>query len=325
MKRAFMFVLVVIIGSACDRKSSNEHTIPISGNIEIEDAALSFKIPGRITERFLSEGVRVKEGQLVARLDHIDLQQESDVRRAEVDVARAALTELEAGTRPEEIEQAVAVLARAKAEGDRWKQEYERQQGLFKKEVISERELEGSRMSYETGVSKVQEANEALKLKRKGPRQEQIEQGRARLRQAEEGLDLAQTRLGYATLVSPLSGLVLSEGAEAGEYVSAGTPVVTVGKMDTVWLRAYIDETDLGRVRVGQAVHVRTDSYPDKKYSGKISFISSESEFTPKNVQTEKERVKLVYRIKVDIANPEMELKPGMPADGEIVLSPQTR
>jgi HlyD family secretion protein len=132
---------------------------------------------------------------------------------------------------------------------------------------------------------------------------------------------VAETRLGYATLVSPLSGVVLSKNVEPGEYVAAGTPVITVGELVNPWLRAYINETDLGRVKVGQRVYVTTDTYPGKRYEGRISFIASQAEFTPKNVQTEKERVKLVYRVKVDIPNPHMELKPGMPADAEILLA----
>ena len=124
--------------------------------------------------------------------------------------------------------------------------------------------------------------------------------------------------MSYATVVSPLTGVVLSKNIEPGEYVAPGTAVVTVGDLVNVWLRAYIDETDLGRVKVGQRAWVTTDTYPGKIYEGRVSFISSEAEFTPKNVQTQKERVKLVYRIKIDITNPNMELKPGMPADAVI-------
>lgn len=131
-------------------------------------------------------------------------------------------------------------------------------------------------------------------------------------------MELARTRLSYATVASPLSGTVLSKNVEPGDYVAAGTPVVTVGTLADVWLRAYIEETDLGRVKLGQAVDVTADTFPGKKYAGRVSFISPQAEFTPKSVQTRKERVKLVYRIKVDIPNPEMELKPGMPADGTI-------
>ena len=129
---------------------------------------------------------------------------------------------------------------------------------------------------------------------------------------------MAETQLSYATVYSPLSGVVLSKNIEPGEYVAPGTAVVTVGDLVNVWLRGYIEETDWGRVKVGQRAWVTTDTCPDKKYEGRVSFIAQEAEFTPKNVQTQKERVKLVYRIKIDITNPNMELKPGMPADAVI-------
>ena len=153
-----------------------------------------------------------------------------------------------------------------------------------------------------------------------GPRAEKIAQATARRKQAEAALALAETKLGYARLASPMNGVVLSKNVEAGEFVAPGTPVVTVGDLEHPWLRAYINETDLGRVKHGQRVRVTTDTYPGKVCEGRISFIASEAEFTPKNVQTQKERVKLVYRIKIDVANPELELKPGMPADAEILL-----
>ena len=164
------------------------------------------------------------------------------------------------------------------------------------------------------------QAQQRYELVRKGPRKETIEQARARAEQARQALAVAETRLSYTTLSSPLTGVVLSKNIEPGEYVAAGTPIVTVGDLEHPWLRAYINETDLGRVKVGQRVRVTADTFPGKAYEGHVSFISSQAEFTPKSVQTEKERVKLVYRIKVEIANPNMELKPGMPADAEILL-----
>ena len=327
MKKRIIPVLVVIVAAAAafyflrNQKPEKEGLIRVSGNIEITDAALSFKIAGRVAERLVSEGELIKKGQVVAKLDDLDFSQEVGVRQAELNATQAGLRELEAGSRPEEIGQAQAAVARAQSEQERWRQEYERQQNLYKRDVISERELESSKMAFETSRARVTEATKALKLVQAGPRTEKIEQARAQVERAQESLNVAQTRLGYATLISPMDGIILTQNIEAGEYVTAGVAVVTVGKMDPVWLRAFIDETDLGRVRIGQAVRISTDTYPNKTYKGTISFISSESEFTPKTVQTDKERVKLVYRIKIDIPNPDMELKPGMPADGEISLT----
>lgn len=346
--------------------------IRISGNIEVTDAEVSFKIPGRVEQRLVDEGDRVAAGQRIARLDSRELAQEVALRQAEVQASEAMLAELEAGSRPEEIGQAAAALQRAesklaelqagsrpqeiataeaavasaRAEMDRLETDYRRQQNLYQKEVISEREFQAAKAAYDVAAARLKQAEEQLLLVREGPRKEQIDQARAaqdeareryalvkkgpraetvaqaraRLQQAREALALSQTRLGYAEIVSPLTGVVLSKNTEPGEYVAAGTPIVTVGDLEHCWLRGYVEETDLTRVRLGQPVRVTTDGLPGKAYEGKVSFISSEAEFTPKSVQTQKERVKLVYRIKVDIPNPSLELKPGMPADGDIQL-----
>jgi len=324
MKKRLLSIPVVIVAGVVvfayvrTRSTHTPNTIRVSGNIEVTDAEVSFKIPGRVEARFVSEGETVKAGQVVARLDSTELDQEVALRKAEVDAAQAELAELEAGARPEEIAQAEAVVARVKADLERVRRDYDRQKGLYGREVISAREYETPKSAYDMAEARVREAEEQLTHLKKGPRIEKIERARARRQQARQALALSETRLAYATLVAPLEGMVLSDSVEPGEYVAPGTPVITVGDLQNVWLRAYINETDLGRVNLGQRVHVTTDTYPGKVYEGRISFISSEAEFTPKNVQTEKERVKLVYRIKVDISNAHMELKPGMPADADI-------
>jgi HlyD family secretion protein len=352
--------------------SGNESSVRVSGNIEVIDAQLSFKIAGRVAERLVREGDAVREGQLIARLESSELEHEVALRRAEADAARAVLAEFEAGSRPEEIAQAEAAMlqakarleeleagsrpqevaaaeaavARARAEAERATADFERYDGLYRLEIVSAERRDQARAAIETAEARLREAEEQLKLVQEGPRREQIEQARAALRQAKEHYELvrkgprretiaqararheqarqalavAETRLGYATLLAPFAGVVLSENIEPGEFVTAGTPVVTLGNIANVWLRAYINETDLGRVKLGQRARVTTDTYRGKSYDGRVTFISSEAEFTPRSVQTHKERVKLVYRIKIDIANPHRELKPGMPADAEILL-----
>jgi len=378
-KRLFITAAAILIASlltylAIRGRSSKQSLVRVSGNVEVTEAEVSFKIPGRVEARLVDEGEIVQAGQTVARLDSADLGEELALRKAEGAAARAALAELLAGSRSEEIAEAQAAVGqaqarldemlagsrsqeiaaaraaveRAKAETERARADAERYAGLYKKEIVSAQQDDAARTAYETARARQREAEEQLKLVEEGPRQEQIaqaraalaqarerfvlvkkgprretiDQGRARLDQAKQALALAETRLGYATVGSPLSGVVLSKNVEPGEYVAAGTPIVTVGDLQNVWVRAYINETDLGRVKVGQRVHVSTDTYPGKRYEGRVSFIASQAEFTPKNVQTEKERVKLVYRVKIDIRNPNMELKPGMPADGEILTAP---
>jgi HlyD family secretion protein len=377
-RRKLLVLLVALVAGAIftfrytqSRWRSDPGIIRVSGNIEVTDVEVSFKTAGRVEERPVSEGQIVQAGQLVAQLDRNELLQEVSLRRADVEAVKATLAELVAGSRPEEIQEASAAvrkaqagldellagsrpqdvaaqqasLRRAEAEAQRWKDEFSRQETLFKADVISVREFDAAKAAYAVAGAKVREETERLKLVLEGPRREQIEQARAalkqaeqrhalikkgprretidqaraRLDQAEQALAVAETRLSYATVRAPLGGVVLSENIEPGMYVAPGTPVITVGDLKNVWLRAYINETDLGRVKVGQRVRASTDTYPGKYYDGQVSFIASQAEFTPKNVQTEKERVKLVYRIKVDILNPDMELKPGMPADAVIL------
>jgi HlyD family secretion protein len=344
--------------------------IHVSGNIETTEAQVAFKLPGRVEKRLLDEGQMVKQGEPVALLDSAELLGTVNLRRAEVAIAEAALAELLAGTRaediaaakaakekaayaladlvagsrPQEIASAKAAVGMAEADMKRAKADLHRVEKLAKDKVKSQEELDTAQAMYKMAEEKWNQAMEQEKLTKEGARKGQIDmaraalaqakaqhelavagsrkediaQGRAKLEQARVALSLAETQLSYATIVSPLTGVVLSKNIEAGEYVAPGTAVITVGDLVNVWLRAYITADSLSFVKVGQRAWVTVDGRPGKKYEGRVSFISSEAEFTPKNVQTPKERVKLVYRIKINIKNPSMELKPGMPADAVI-------
>ena len=261
-----LVVTGVLVWFVRNRAINDHNRIAVSGNVEVTEVQVSFMTAGKVLERLVDEGQVVKKGDLVARLDRVELEQV--------------------------LEQAKAALAVAEAEVGRMRLEFARQKELFGKKVIASREFEIAQAASAIAEARVKESGAALAL--------------------------AETRLGYAALTSPVAGVVLSKAIESGEYVFPGTTVVTIGNLEQVWVRAYINETDLGRVKVGQAARVMVDTYPGKSYPGKVVFISSEAEFTPKNVQTAKERVKLVYRIKIDVANPAMELKPGMPADAVI-------
>lgn len=323
--RALLILSLLVLAVAAglyfqSRPVPDSGVLRVSGNIEITDAEVSFKIAGRVVERSASEGESVKAGQSVARLDTSELAQEVALRSAEVRAAEASLAELVTGSRPEEIAQSEAVVRRMQADVARARADFKRLKKLYEQDNVSGQDYDAAKSAVEVTTAKLGEAQEQLRLVQKGPRIEKVERARAQLQQAKEALALAETRLGYATLTSPLTGVVLSHNIEPGEFVAPGTPIVTVGDLEHVWLRAYVDETDLGRVKVGQVVKVTADTYPDKVYEGRVSFIASQAEFTPKSVQTKKERVKLVYRTKITVDNPHMELKAGMPADARIVL-----
>lgn len=328
-KVLLLILLVLIIASAAliisRKKPDPSAGLKVSGTIEVTSTELSFKIPGRLARRLVDEGEMVQAGQIIAYLEDDELKSDLTARDAEQRAMKAGLADLEAGSRREEIAQGEAALARTRAETERLAKDAARSEELFRREVIALKDLEAARAARDSSAAALREAEQRLKLLKSGPRPDAVREKRARIEGAGAALDLAKIRLSQSVLTAGHPGVVLAKHAEPGEMLAAGSPVVTVGKMDEVWLRAYIPENELGRVKLGQTASVTIDGRPNKVFNGKISFISSQAEFTPKNVQTEKERVKLVYRIKITLANPEMELKPGMPADAVIATAEQKR
>ena len=221
---------------------------------------------------------------------------------------------------PSDIAAQAARLESARADFERIKEDYLRQKQLLKDEVISQREYDLSNSAFLSAEATFKQAEESYRLLTTTIQEQKIQGALSQIQQAIASLAVAENHLQDAHLFSPLDGWVISKNIEPGEVVAAGTPIVTIGNLQDIWFRAYVDESDLGKVKLGQKVDVTTDSYPGKIYSGVISFISKQAEFTPKNVETKKERVKLVYRIKVILDNSSLELRPGMPADGIIYL-----
>ncbi|HMD70850.1 MAG TPA: efflux RND transporter periplasmic adaptor subunit [Bryobacteraceae bacterium] len=276
-----------------------------------------------------------------------------DVEQKRGDVAsnEARLAELQNGARPQEKLDAQAAVDSAQSEVDRSKKDWDRAQQLFKDDDISAAQFDQYRNRWESATAALKSAKERQALVLLGPRAEVIQAQQAALERSRGALkmgeantlemkrreeelaarraDIAESRATIAMIdsqladtvqTSPVDGVVLVKSADVGEVLASGTTVVTVGDIDHPWLRGYVNETDLGRVRLGSQVKVTTDSYPGKVYPGRVTFISAEAEFTPKQIQTAEERVKLVYRVKIEMDNPRHELKSNMPADAEIVL-----
>ena len=289
--------------------------------------------------------------QLFIAIEHQERNSRGLIAQAKANLAaaRARLRELLAGARPQEIEEARAAMNRAASELQKFSLEWERAQRLFAAQTISKQQWDTAKAAFEIAQAQYDRAREQYDLVREGPRKETIEAARskeaearaalqvaeatilkgeelkqelettrARVRVAQADLDLAETLISETKLYAPISGIVLSKNMERGEIALPGSAVLTLGDLKKVWLRAYVNEPDLGRITLGQPVEVFTDTYPGKAYQGRLVFLSDEAEFTPKQIQTQEERVKLVYRIKIDIDNPLMELKSGMPADARI-------
>jgi HlyD family secretion protein len=287
------------------------NSLLVSGNIEAHESLVSFKtVQSRIVALPFDEGQWVAAGTELARLDDSDYQ-----KQAEVDQAALTVQETELSSSLEKLAAAKATVANDDADLEQKTLDNNRARELFAQEVI--------------GAQANDLANTAVKQSRAALERDQanvgaaardVEVAKANIEQARQTLQLANIMLGYTVLRAPFAGVVLVRQAELGEVMLPGAPVVTLADLDHIWLRGYISETDLERVRWGQPATITTDSYQGETFHGRVSFIASDAEFTPKSVETHKERVTLVYRIKIDIANPQHKLKPGMPADGLIEL-----
>jgi HlyD family secretion protein len=391
MKKIIIPLVVVLIAAAVVRiywtswfSRGDANRLAISGNIELTQVDISFKVPGKLVELNVEEGAFVKKGTVIARIDRqqVDKQRardeagltgaqvqvresatqiewqrattESDIalRRAELRAAQAHLDELLAGSRPQEIQQALAAVSEAKSQHDTAKLDWDRAQELFKNDDISRAQYDQSRMHNDSSAAALKQAEQRLAMVSEGPRKEEIESARAQVARAEAAVRVSEanrlelkrreedlvarhadvtraeaqigmtdTQINDTVVTAPIDGVVLVKSAEVGEVLAAGTTVVTIGDIDHPWLRGYINETDLGRIKLGAQATLTSDSYQGKTYSGRVAFIASAAEFTPKQIQTKEERVKLVYRIKIDVENPRRELKSNMPVDAEIPLT----
>jgi len=257
----------------------------------------------------------VKAGQLLARLDTDDYRQQVAVDDAVLHVRDRQLALALAGSRQQDVQAAYEAVLDARADLEQKQKDFERYDALYKKDEIPAQTRDLAQTNVTRAKATLARLEQMYSELQEGTRKEEIAVDHANAHQARQNLQLSQIRLSYTTLTAPFNGVILVRQAELGEVVAPSTPVVTVADLDHIWVRVYLPETDLGRMRWGQDVAVRTDTYPGKTYHGHVSFISSEAEFTPKSVQTDRERVTLVYRVKVDVENPGYELKPGMPAD----------
>jgi HlyD family secretion protein len=302
-------------------------------------------------------GLQSAESQLAQAQTSLQWEKDTlaaDIEQRSADVAsnEARLAELKNGARPQEKLDAQSAVDSAQSEVERARKDWDRAQVLHRDDDISTAQFDQYRNRMETATAALNSAKERQNLVLAGPRAEvvnaqqaQVERVRGALKMAQanslemkrreqelttRAAEIARSRASIALIdsqladtiaASPVDGVVLVKSADPGEILSAGTTVVTIGDIEHPWLRGYVDETDLGRVKLGSKVKVTTDSYKGKVYDGHVSFISSEAEFTPKQIQTQTERVKLVYRIKIDLDNSSRELKSNMPADAEIVLN----
>jgi HlyD family secretion protein len=297
-----------------------------SGTVEATDSNLSFQVAGHVTRVDAREGKAVTQGQVLAELDGSELAARVEQARAGLERAVQTKAQLEGslavyrGSLPAEVKRAEAASRAARSTLDDAKKNADRYDELFRRGVVSERERDSVRVACDNAQSRLDEAAAAVKASRSNLRKidaarSDIAGAQAQIDLAKAALNQARIQMSYTRLTAPFSGIIVSRGVEPGEVVSPGREVFTLSDLTRVDLKVFVDETDIGRVKPGQKVKVKVDAFPGKFFPGSVSYISPEAEFTPKVIQTKKERVKLVYLVKVSVPNPKFELKTGMPAD----------
>ncbi len=300
-----------------------KNLLRLQGHMEATETDLSFKVSGLIESIYFQEGDWVSSGQKTAGLEAKDLKDEVDRARATMLSAKANLAKMEAGYRSQEIKEAEAQVGKTKADLVNKKVDFERYENLLRRKVVAPITRDKFEADYLMAKEAHKSALEEYSLRKEGFRVEDIDKAREDYKAAVAALELAQTRLGYATISSPVNAVVLVRPMEPGMTAAVGAPVLTLGDMDNIYFQGYIPETDRGKVQFGMKAYVVTDTYPGKKYPAWVSFINNKAEFTPKTVETYKERVTLVYRTKIRAQNLNYELTPGMPAEAVILLDSQ--
>ncbi|MDH3205660.1 MAG: HlyD family efflux transporter periplasmic adaptor subunit [Gemmatimonadota bacterium] len=320
-KRIRILVPLLVIGGAIAwfvlrDGDAADGMLQASGTVEATDADLGFQAPGRVLSIRVREGDQVSAGDELARLDAREMEAALGGAVAQLGAAEARLSELQRGARPQELATAEAATRSAVQRADEARRNAERARTLFAGGAISRQAMDQAETALEVATEARQQAEEQLALVREGPRTETIRAQLAAVEQARANVERAEAAVAYAVVTAPFDGVVTARHREPGEAVQAGAPVLTVLDPTDRWVRIYIREDLIGAVSLGLTAEISSDTYPDRVYEGEVVFIGSEAEFTPRNVQTAEQRIKLVYPVKVRITGDAgFELKPGIPAD----------
>lgn len=289
-----------------------------SGTVDATEVAVSFRVPGILRNRPVEEGSRVKVGDLLGSLDDREAVARLHQAEAAEQAAQARLNDLQSGYRPQEIAEAHAQVELARANLANLEEESKRSEALFGGGAVSQQRRDKDTTAAAVAVGQYRASQERLKLLQSGYRPATIQAARAQLAEAQAAVEAARILLGDLRATAPVEGMVTRTHAEKGETLAAGRPMATITDISKPWVRVYIPESLIGLVRIGAPARIKVDTFPGRDFAGRVSYVSPQAEFTPKNVQTQEERVKLVFAVNVAMDNPEGALKPGMPADVSI-------
>lgn len=313
------FLNLLVIG--CN--SNKVDQIKASGNIEATNIVVSSQVSGKVTQILKDEGDQVYKGDTVIVIDSETYRLKLDEAIAGRELAEAQFNLVKKGAREEDIKQAEENLRQAQVLFDLAEQDKQRMENLYQSKTITKKQYEEVIANYEITLAKLNYAKENLQKVKNFSRPEEIKQSEANLNKAIANFNLIQKNLNDCYVTSPLSGLITTKFIESGETAGIMSSLFQVADLSLVELVIYVAETELGLVKLGQKAEIKVDTYPEKSFEGKVVYISPQAEFTPKYIQTQEERTKLVFAVKIKINNPDFELKDGMPADASIITKLQ--
>lgn len=318
MKKALVLVLLAVLAGGgwywwSHRETGDADNLALQGNVDIRQVALAFQGNGRIAELSAEEGDRVPAGQVIGRLDTTMLELQAKQAEAQVEAQKQAVLKLRNGSRPEEIAQARAQLSSAQASAELAQQTLSRLIRLRNTGTASVQSLDQARSEAAAANATVEQSKAALQLVEAGSRAEDIASAEAQLASVEGSLAILRYQIDQGQLKAPVEAVVRSRLHEPGDMISSSTTIFALALTDPKWIRVYASETDLGRIKPGMAAQVFTDSQPDEPIAGKVGYISSVAEFTPKSVQTEELRTSLVYEVRVTVDDAADALRLGQP------------
>ncbi len=313
----YLPVLILLIIYGCGN-GNNKNKIEASGNIEATNVIVSSQVTGKVLSLLKDEGDLVNAGDTVLIIDHENSEYQFDQATAVEQAAQAQLTLLRNGAREEDIKQAQEGVKQAQVNYDMAKKDKERFDALYESKTITGKQYDDANSRFELAQAQLTSANANLEKLKDFARPEDIKQAEANVNRQKAAVNLLKKQIRDSYVQSPLNGIIVKKYFEPGETVTMLSSLFKVSDLKTVKLVIYVSEDELGKVKLGQTAEVSSDTYPNKKYKGKVVYISPEAEFTPKNIQTKDERTKLVFAVKLEVNNPNLELKAGMPADAVI-------
>jgi HlyD family secretion protein len=319
LRKYLITVILSLLIFACSGNNRNS-VIEESGTIEATESVISSQAAGKIIKIIKDEGAQVRAGDTIVMIDHeaLDIQRKQMIANREI--AKAQLDLLINGARKEDINQSEQMLNQTEANYEIARSDKERMENLIKANTITQKQYEDARARFDIAQAQLNSAKENFNKIKNIARPEEIAQAKANYQKAEAVVESIDKNIRDCYVTSPMNGFVIKKFIELGETVSMLSSLFKLADLSKAKVTIYVSETEIGKIKLGQKAEIKVDSFPDKSFEGKVIYISSEAEFTPKNIQTKDERTKLVFAVKIEIPNPQRELKTGLPADVKLII-----